>query len=84
VINPTKVKVPRRVTISAAAIALLVFLVMLFLLSKVEWNGSYWAGILALFLFSGLSSFSVFMMIISTFLSRRIQKLQNGEPFDDD
>jgi hypothetical protein len=83
-IDASKIKVPRRITISAAAIALWVFFGMLYFLSKVEWNGPVWVGILVLLLFSGLSSFSVFLMIVSTSLSRRIQKLRDGEPLDDD
>lgn len=83
-IDISKIKVPRRITISAAAIALLVFFGTLYLLSKVEWNGPVWAGVLMLFLYSGLSAFVVFMMIVSTSVSRRIQMLQDGEPLDDD
>lgn len=83
-IDPVKIKVPRRVTITAAATALLIFFGMLFLLSKVQWNGPAWVGILFPVLFSGLMAFSVFMIIISTSLSRRIQKLRNGDLLDDD
>lgn len=82
-IDPTKVRVPRRVTISAAVVSMAVFLGMMLLLHKTGWNGPAWTGFLIMFIFSGLLSFSVYMTIVSSALSRRIQKLQNGEPIDD-
>ncbi len=83
-IDPSKIKIPRRIIIVAGAIALFVFFGMLYIFSKVEWNGPDWTGTLALFLFSGIISFGIFMTIVSSSLSRRIEKLRKGEPTDDD
>lgn len=83
-IDPSKVKVSRKTTIIALAFALLVFFGMVFILSKVQWNGPVWIGILVLIVTPGLAAFSVFMTIVSTALSRKIQKLRDEDPFVDD
>lgn len=84
-VNLSNVKLPPRVTITAAAVALLVFIgvIVIYFLSHAKWNGPAWVGILVLILFASLSSFGVFMTIISASLSRRIQKMKNGETLDD-
>jgi len=83
-IDPSKVKVSRKTTIIALAFALVVFFGIVFILSKVQWNGPVWIGILVLILMSGIAAFGVFMTIISTALSRKIQKLRDEDPFVDD
>jgi len=57
---------------------------MVFILSKVQWNGPVWLGIAILILIPGIAAFGVFMTIVSTALSRKIQKLRDDDPFDND
>ena len=83
-IDPSKVKVSRKTTIIALTVGLVVFFGMMFISSKVEWNGPVWLGIAILILIPGIAAFGVFMTIISTALSRKIQKLRDDDPFDDD
>jgi hypothetical protein len=83
-IDPSKVKIPRRTTITAFLIALLVFFGLYFLLYKIGWNGSVLSGLIFRLFVSSLTAFGIFMTIASASLSRRIQKLRDGEPLDDD
>ncbi len=83
-IDPSKIKIPRRTIISAFLIALLVFFGLYYFLSTIGWNGSPLSGFMFRSFISGLFAFGIFMTIISVALSRRIQKLRNGEPLDDD
>ena len=83
-IDPSKIKIPRRTIITAFLIALLVFFGLYFLLTVIGWNGSPLSGIIFRLFVSGLMAFGIFMTITSAALSRRIQKLRNGEPLDDD
>jgi MFS family permease len=83
-IDPSKIKIPRSMTITAFLIALLVFFGMYFLLAMIGWNGSPLLGLMFKLFVSGLMAFGIFMTIASAALSRRIQKLRNGEPLDDD
>lgn len=80
----SKVKVPRKVIVSAATIALVIFLGLILLASNAQWNGPSWLGILLLFLLPGLFSFGIFMAITSTSLSRRIERMRNGELVDEE
>jgi len=83
-IDRSKVKIPRRTMITAFLLALLVFFGMYFLLSTVRWNGGVMSGLLFRLFVSGLTALGIFMTIVSTSLSRRIQKLRDGEPLDND
>ena len=81
-IDPSKIRLPRRVIITALSLALLVFFGLYLLLSRIGWNGSVWSGLIFRWFISGLTAFGIFMVITSAALSRRIQKLRNGEPLD--
>ena len=83
-IDPSKIKIPRRTAITAFLIALLVFFGLYFLLYTIGWNGSVLSGLIFRLVISGMMAFGIFMTIASAALSRRIQKLRNGEPLDDD
>lgn len=83
-IDPSKLKISRRTMVTAFLIALLVFSGMYFVLFKIGWNGSVLSGLLFRLFVSGLLAFGIFMTIISTTLSRRLQNLRDGEPLDDD
>jgi len=83
-IDPSKIKIPRRTMLTAFLLALLVFFGMYFLLSIIGWNGSVLSGLLFRLFVSGLLAFGIFMTIASASLSRRIQKMRDGEPLDDD
>jgi hypothetical protein len=83
-IDPAKIKIPRRTTITALLIALLVFFGSYFLLVMIGWNGSPLSGLVFRLFVSTLVAFSMFMTIASAALSRRIQKLRNGESINDD
>ena len=88
-INPqqvdlSKVKLPKRVIFSAAAVALVVFFGLILLFSGQKWNGPTWLGILLLISMPGLFSFGVFMTITTTSLSRRIERMRNGEVVDEE
>ena len=83
-IDPSKVKLPRRTMITAFLIGLLVFFGMYFLLSTIGWNASEWTGLLFRLFVSGLLALGIFMTIASASLSRRIQRMRDGEPIDDD
>jgi predicted membrane chloride channel (bestrophin family) len=83
-IDPSKIKIPRRTMLTAFLLALLVFFGMYFLLAIIGWNGSVLSGILFRLFVSGLLAFGIFMTIGSASLSRRIQKMREGEPLDDE
>jgi len=59
-------------------------LTMYFLLYTIGWNGSDLTGIIFGLFVSGLLALGIFMTIASASLSRRIQKMRDGEPLDDD
>lgn len=80
----SKVKVPRRVIVTAAAIALFVFGSIFYLLNQTHWNIPFLVGILIQVVMSALVAFGTFMIIVSSDLSRRVQKLRMGEPLDDE
>jgi hypothetical protein len=54
------------------------------LLSMIGWNGSILSGLLFRLFVSGLLAFGIFMTIGSAALSRRIQRMRDGELLDDD
>jgi hypothetical protein len=83
-IDPSKVPIPRRTMIAAFLLALLAFFGMYFLLSTMGWNASEWPGLLFRLFVSGLLALGIFMTIASASLSRRIQRIRDGEPLDDD
>lgn len=83
-INPSKIKIPRRTTITAFLIALLVSFGVYFILGMIDWNGSPLSGLLFRLFVSGLTAFGIFMTIISAALSRKVQNLRNGERLDND
>jgi polyferredoxin len=83
-IDPSKVKIPRRTMITAFLLAVLVFFGMYFLLTTIGWNGSVLSGLIFRLFVSGLTALGIFMTIASASLSRRIQKMRDGEPLDDD
>ena len=83
-IDPSKIKLPRRTILTAFLLALLAFFAMYFLLSIIGWNGSALSGLVFRLFVSGLLAFGTFMTIGSASLSRRIQRMRDGEPLDDD
>ena len=83
-IDPSRIKIPRRTIITAFLLAFLVFFGLYFLLSTIGWNGSVLSGLIFRLFVSGLAAFGVFMTIASASLSRRIQRMRDGEPLDDD
>lgn len=78
------VKTPRRMQLTAALSALLFFGATFYLLNQGEANISFWPGLLIKLFISFLLAFGAFMTIVSSDLSRRVQKLREGEPIDDD
>lgn len=82
-IEPFEIKIPRRATITAILIALLVFFGFYVLLALIGWNGSPRWGLIFRLFASGLMAFGIYMTIISAAVSRRIQKLRGGKPLDD-
>jgi hypothetical protein len=70
--------------ISAAGIAFSLFCGMEYVLSQVRWNGTPWTGMLAKLLIPALLSLGVFIVITSAAFSRRVQRLRDGEPLDDE
>lgn len=83
-VDLSKVKLPKRVIHSAVAIALVVFFGLILLVSNAQWDGPSWLGILLLILLPGLFSFGIFMAITTTSLSRRIERMRNGELVDEE
>ncbi len=83
-IDISKVKLSRRTTITAALAALLGAVSLYFVLSISGWNGSPLSGIIFRVFASGLLAFGIFMRIGSAALSRKIQKLRDGEILDED
>jgi len=83
-IDRSKIKIPRRTVLTAFLLALLVFFGLYFLLSTIGWNGSVLSGLIFRLFVSGLTAFGIFMTIASASLSRRIQRMRDGEPLDDD
>ena len=83
-IDLSKIKIARRTAITAFLIALFVFFALYFLLYTIGWNGSAVSGLIFRLFVSGLTAFGIFMTITSASLSRRIQKLRDGEVLDDD
>lgn len=83
-IDPSKIKIPRRTMLTAFLLALLAFFGMYFLLSRIGWNGSEVSGLFFRLFTSGLLALRIFMTIGSASLSRRIQKMREEEPLDDD
>jgi hypothetical protein len=83
-LDPSKIKIPRRTIFTAFLIALLVFFGMYALLDTIGWNGSVLTGLLFRLFVSGLLAFGIFMTIASASLSRRIQRMKDGELLDDD
>jgi len=83
-INPSEIRLPRRIKITAFLVALLVFFGLYFLLSRSGWNGSEWSGLIFRLFVSGLAAIGIFITIASAALSRRIQKLRDGKPLEDD
>jgi hypothetical protein len=84
IINPSEIRLPRRVKITAISIALLIFFGLYFLLGRTGWNASVLSGLIFRLFVSGLAAIGIFITIASAALSRRIQKLRDGEPLDDD
>lgn len=83
VIDPSTVKVPRRVKVTAGAISLYIFGCMFYLFNQsIATIG--WVGILISLVISGLIAFGTFSVIIASERSHRLQKLRMGEPIDDD
>jgi hypothetical protein len=83
-IDSTKVKLPRRTRITAIVIALIVFTGMYLLLSSISWNINQAARVIIKLLMSGLLAFGTYMLIVTTSISRRIQRLKEGETIDDE
>ena len=83
-IDPSKIRLPRRVIITAFSVALLLFFGLYFLLNRTGWNGSVWSGLIFRLFVSGLTAIGIFITIASVALSRRIQKLRDGETLEDD
>ena len=83
-IDLSKIKMPRRTMFTAFLIALLAFFGMYALLDTIGWNGSILTGLLFRLFVSGLLAFGIFMTIGSASLSRRIQRMRDGEPLDND
>ncbi len=84
IIDPSGIRLPRRIKITAISIALLVFFGLYFWLGRTGWNGSVWSGLIFRLFVSGLAAIGIFITIASAALSRRIQKLRDGEPLEDD
>jgi len=82
-IDPSKIKIPRRTMLTAFLVALLIFFGMYFLLSMIGWNGSEFTGFIFRLFVSGFLALGIFMTIASASLSRRIQRMRDGEPLDD-
>jgi hypothetical protein len=82
-IDPAKLKIPRRTTITAALVALFVSSAVYFVLYIIGWNGSPSFEAFKLFM-SGTMGVGIFMTILIAAVSRRLQKLRNGETLDDD
>jgi len=83
-VDLSKVKVSRKVIVSAATIALVFFFGMAFLFPGVQGSDPAWLGILYSVFLSALGSFAIFMMIILISLSRKNQRMKNGEPEDEE
>jgi hypothetical protein len=79
----SKIKIPRRVTMMAAIVALLVFCILFFILILMSWYGDFSLGIIIKLGMSGLVSFGVFIIIVSASLSHRIQQMRDGQSLDD-
>jgi len=83
-IDMSKIKLSRRTTITAALVALLGAVSIYFVLYISGWNGSPLSGIIFRIFVSGLLALGIFMRIGSVALSRKIQKLRDGEVLDED
>jgi uncharacterized membrane protein YidH (DUF202 family) len=83
-IDLSKLKLPRRTIITALLIALIVFFTLHFLLYTWGWNGREMSGIIFRLFVSGLTAFGIFMTIVSAALSRRIQRIRDGESLEND
>lgn len=82
-IDPSTVKVPRRVKVTSGAISLYIFGCTFYLLNQ-SITHIEWFGILISLVISGLIAFGTFSIIIASDRSHRLQKLREGEPVDDD
>ena len=82
-IDPSRIKLPLRTMISALLVSLIAASITYIVLHVLGWNGSPITGIIFRLGASGLMGFGIFIIIASAALSRRIQKLRNGEVLDD-
>jgi hypothetical protein len=83
-IDPARIKIPRKTLITAFIIAVFIFAGIFILFGFVEWSINVWLGIIIRIFVSGLTAFGIFMLIVSSSLSRRVQKLRDGETIDDE
>jgi hypothetical protein len=81
-VNPSKIKVPRRVTFQAAAIGLLAILLLNLGLYLIRWNDSNLIGLLFRIAASAALGVGISMTILSKDLSRRIERIRDGEKLD--
>lgn len=83
-IDPSKIKLPRRIGIIAGLVAILVFCGTFVIFYQFFWKGSEISGIFIGVVLSAITGFGVFMTIVTAVLSQRIQKLRDGEILDDE
>jgi hypothetical protein len=81
-VNLSKIKVPRRVTFQAAAIGLLAILLLNLGLYLIRWNDSNLIGLLFRIAASAALGVGISMTILSKDLSRRIERIRDGEKLD--
>ena len=83
-IDLSKVKVTRRMVFKAAPIAFCVFMGVFLLTSWAGWRGSEWIGVIFRLGISGMMGFGTFMTILLVAFSRKIERLRDGKPLDDE
>jgi hypothetical protein len=83
-IDSSKLRLPPRTIVTALLIAILAFFGTYSVLLTIQWNGSALSGLIFRLFASGLLALGIFVTITTASLSRRIQRMKDGEPLDDD
>jgi hypothetical protein len=84
-IDPSKIKTPLRITISAFLVSSSAFCGCYYVLDYIiRLEGDELFEILLKIFMSGLRGFGIFMTIVSADHSRRMQKMRTGEKIDDE